>query len=162
MSLTLSEVPQFNDIADADLTGPQPPTDASLRKVVGNGKFSAVRCEVLFMGYYAHGNTIPAPISPVDGYQYQKSEAVFAAMIYSNRSPDEAFTPGQLTPPGQASSQPQNGPYNFPGCWDINDATGVVNLRTSYYTGGGAEVVTTDGILKVYAISQRSSITVPN
>jgi hypothetical protein len=82
-------------------------------------------------------------------------------MIYSNRAPAPGFVPGQAAPPAQSSSQPAP-LYNFPGGWDINDATGVVSLRTSYYTPGGAETVTNDGIIKVYAVCLRLSLNSAN
>jgi hypothetical protein len=87
---------------------------------------------------------------------------MFSWKIYSNRARQQPYTPGQQYPPPQSNSQPQNNLYNFPGGWDINDLTGVVSLRTSYYSGGGAEVVTNDGIIKVHCYAQRSSISVAN
>jgi hypothetical protein len=114
------------------------------------------------MGYYGDGDTIPTPTSPVDGYAYSRAECMFSWKIYSNRARQQPYTPGQQYPPPQSNSQPQNNLYNFPGGWDINDLTGVVSLRTSYYSGGGAEVVTNDGIIKVHCYAQRSSISVAN
>ena len=159
MGMTLTFTPVYNDPADAEIVGGQPLTDKAIQQISANAKFAAIRCEVIYCGFFWHGCVIQPPSSPVDGYQYLASECSYDWMIYSNRSPDGSFTPGQLTPPAQSSSQPQNGLYNFPGCWEINDLTGVVNLRTSYYSGTGAEEVTTDGIIKVYAFCQRSSVT---
>lgn len=158
--LTFSSIPGFNDIPDSSIAGDVPLTDDAIQKISHNAKFAAVRCEIIFMGYFGHGDTVPPPTSPVDGYTYSNSECMFTFTIYSNRSRQEPYTPGQQFPPPQSNSQPQNGLYNFPGGWDVNDLTGVVNLRTSYYSGGGAEVVTTDGIIKVYCFAQRSSISV--
>jgi hypothetical protein len=81
-------------------------------------------------------------------------------MIYSNRAPAPGFVPGQASPPGQSSAQPGS-LYNFPGGWDINDATGVVTLRTTYWQNG-SEVVNNDGILKVYAACLRLSLSSAN
>jgi hypothetical protein len=156
--LTMSAVPGFTDIPDSAIAGDVPLTDDSIQKISHNAKYGSVRCEVVYMGFYGHGDTIPAPVSPVDGYQYARAECSFIWSIYSNRSRAEPYTPGQQLPPPQANGQPQNGLYNFPGGWDINDLTGVVNLRTSYYSAGGAEVVTTDGIIKVFCFAQRSSV----
>jgi hypothetical protein len=158
--LTFSSVPGFNDIADSAIAGNQPLTDDSLLKISHNAKFAAVRCECIFMGYYGAGDTVPTPTSPVDGYAYSRAECSFIWMIYTNRSRAEPYTPGQQYPPPISDSQPQNGLYNFPGGWDINDLTGVITLRTSYYSGGGAEVVNTDGVIKVFCIAQRSSVSV--
>lgn len=160
--LTLSSIPGFSDIADSAIAGDVAMTDDSIQKISHNAKFAAVRSKIIFMGFYGHGDTIPTPTDPDDGYTYSRAECQFLWMIYCNRSRAEPYTPGQQYPPPIASSQPQNGLYNFPGGWDVNDLTGVVNLRTTYYSGGGAEVVTTDGIIKVYAAVTRSSVTAAN
>ena len=109
-------------------------------------------------GHFVLGNTRGF----LDGYAYSRAECIFWWTIYSNRARQQPFTAGQQYPPPQSNSQPQNNLYNFPGGWDINDLTGVVSLRTSYYSGGGAEVVTNDGIIKVICVAQRSSISVAN
>lgn len=160
--LTITAIPGFFDLADSTLAAGQPVTDDVMLKISHNAKFSAVRTEIMFMGFYANGNTIPLPTSPVDGYTYTRAEVQYFWMIYSNRSPASGFVAGQASPPAQASSQPQAAPYNFPGGWDIDDATGVVTLRTTYYTAGGSEVVTADGIIKVYAICSRLSVSSAN
>ena len=160
--LTWSEINGFIDIPNSAIAGDEPLTDDSIQKISANAKAAALRPEIIFMGFFGHGDTIPTPTSPVDGYAYARAECSFIFNIYSNRSRAEPYTPGQQTPPPQASSQPQNGLYNFPGGWDINELTGVVNLRTTYYAGGGSEVVTTDGIIKVYCFAQRSSVSAGN
>ncbi|HLW79360.1 MAG TPA: hypothetical protein VKU44_07150, partial [Terriglobia bacterium] len=66
--LTFSQIPGFFDIADSVLAGGQPLTDDDMTKISHNAKFAAVRTELLFMGFYKPGDTIPAPVSPVDGY----------------------------------------------------------------------------------------------
>jgi hypothetical protein len=159
--LTLSAIPGFFDLADSAIAAGQPLTDDSMLKISHNAKFGAVRSKLIFMGFYANGDTVPTPIDPDDGYAYSRAECQFIWMIYSNRAPAPGFVPGQATPPAQSSSQPAP-LYNFPGGWDINDATGVVSLRTSYYTPGGAETVTNDGIIKVYAVCLRLSLNSAN
>jgi hypothetical protein len=158
--LTLSSIPGFFDLADSALAAGQPLTDDSLLKISHNAKFGTVRSKVIFMGFYANGNTVPTPIDPDDGYAYSRAECQFVWMIYSNRSPAPGFVPGQASPPAQSSSQP--GPlYNFPGGWDINDATGLVSLRTTYWQNGN-EIVNNDGIIKVYAACLRLSLNSSN
>lgn len=160
--LSFTSVPGFTDVADSAIAGDKALTDNALQAVSHNSKFGIVRCELIIMGFYGDGDTIPTPVSPVDGYAYSRAECIFWWTIYSNRARQQPFTAGQQYPPPQSNSQPQNGLYNFPGGWDINDLTGVVSLRTSYYSGGGAEVVTNDGIIKVICVAQRSSISVAN
>ena len=159
--LTLSAIPGFFDLADGAIAAGQPLTDDSMLKISHNAKFGTVRSKLIFMGFYANGNTVPTPIDADDGYAYSRAECQFIWMIYSNRAPAPGFVPGQAAPPAQANSQ-ANLLYNFPGGWDINDATGLVSLRTTYYTPGGAETVTNDGIIKVYAVCLRLSLNSAN
>jgi hypothetical protein len=153
--LTLTAIPGFSDLPDSAIAAGQALTDTSMLALSHNAKFATVRGKVIFMGFYAHGNTVPTPIDPDDGYAYARAECQFVFMPYTNRAPASGFVPGQATPPAQSSSQP--GPlYNWPGGWDINNQTGLVTLWTSYYWNG-RETVNNDGIIKVYAICLRES-----
>src|SRR5438876_1159874 len=67
----------YCDISDATLAAGQVLTDDSMVKISENAKFAAVRPEVIFMGYYANGATVPVPQSLVDGYVYSRSEIIF-------------------------------------------------------------------------------------
>jgi hypothetical protein len=154
--LTLSAIPGFFDLADSAIAAGQPLTDDSMLKISHNAKFGAVRSKLIFMGFYADGNTIPTPIDPDDGYAYSRAECQFVWMIYSNRAPAPGFMPGQASPPALSASQPGQ-LYNFPGGWDVNDPTGLVSLRTTYWQNGN-EVVNSDGIIKVYAVCLRLSL----
>jgi hypothetical protein len=158
--LTLSAVPGFNDIPDSAIAGDVPLTDDSLQKISHNAKFAAVRGKLIFMGFYGSGDTVPTPTDPDDGYAYSRAECSFVWMPYSNRSRAEPYTAGQQYPPPQSNIQP-GVLYNFPGCWDINDLTGVVSMRTTYWSSG-TEIVNTDGIMKVYCIALRSSVSAAN
>jgi len=158
--LTWAQINGFFDLADAVLDPDQPVTDDLLKKINHNAKAAAVRCEIIYMGFYKHGNTVGVPVSPVDGEQYLRSEVMNVWTMYSNRAPGAGFTPGQAAAPSQANSQ-AGALYNCPGAWNINDATGLVSLRTTYWTGA-SEIVTTDGIVKVWAHCQRQSVNVAN
>ena len=158
--LTLSSIPGFFDLADSAIAAGQPLTDDSMLKISHNAKFGAVRSKLIYMGFYANGNTVPTPIDPDDGYAYSRAECQFVWMIYSNRSPATGFVPGQAAPPGQANSQPGT-LYNFPGGWNVNDATGLVTLYTTYWQNGN-ELVSNDGVIKVYAVCLRLSLNSAN
>jgi hypothetical protein len=155
--LVLSAIPGFFDLADSAIAAGKLLTDDTMLKISHNAKFSAVRGKLIFMGFYANGNTVPTPIDPDDGYAYLRPECQFVWTIYSNRAPATGFVPGQATPPPISSSQPGQ-LYNFPGGWAINDVTGLVTLWTTYYANG-TETVNNDGIIKVYAICSRMSST---
>jgi hypothetical protein len=157
--LTMSAVPGFFDLADSAIAGGQPLTDDSLLKISHNAKFAAVRSEVIYMGFYTSGNTVPAPVSPVDGYAYQRSECVFIPIFASSRQPAAGFVPGQATFPALANNDLGTGsllivPYEL----DINDTTGVVTCQV-YFAGNAAQ---NQGTVKVYCIAMRSSVNVGN
>lgn len=157
--LTFSSVPGFFDIGDSAIAGGQPLTDDSISKISHNAKFGAVRCEIIYMGFYSAGNTVATPTSPVDGYAYSRSEVMYIPILASSRSPAAGFTPGQAAFPTLATTDPGTGnliicPYQL----DINDTTGVVTCQT-YWSTSGAE---NQGTVKVYAICQRSSVSIAN
>jgi hypothetical protein len=157
--LTMSSVPGFFDLADSAIAGGQPLTDDSLLKISHNAKFAAVRCEVIYMGFYTSGSTVPAPVSPVDGYAYQRSECLFIPIFASSRQPAAGFVPGQTTFPTLANNDLGTGsllivPYQL----DINDTTGLVTCKV-YFSGNAAQ---NQGTVKVYCLGMRSSVNVGN
>jgi hypothetical protein len=155
--LILNSIPSFSDLPDSAIAAGKALTDATLLAMAHNTKFATVRGKLIFMGFYAHGNTVRTPVDPDDYYQYARSECQYLFMPYSNRAPAPGFIPGQMERPAQSSSQPGT-LYNWPGGWAINDVTGLVTLWTSYDQNGN-EVVNNDGIIKVYAICCRMSVT---
>ncbi len=157
--LTFSSIPGFFDLGDAAIAGGQALTDDSISKISHNAKFGAVRCELIYMGFFTAGNTVPTPTSPVDGYVYSRSEVMYIPILASSRSPAAGFVPGQAAFPTLATTDPGTGnliicPYQL----DINDTTGVVTCQT-YWSVSGAE---NQGTVKVYAMCQRSSVNTAN
>ncbi len=157
--LTLNAIPGFFDIQDAAIAGNQPLTDDSIQKISHNAKFGAVRCELIYMGFYTSGNTVPTPVSPVDGYAYLRQECAFMPVFASSRQPAAGFVPGQAQFPGLAQSDLGTGSLVIvPYALDVNDSTGVVTCQV-YFSGNGAQ---NQGTVKVYALCQRSSVNVNN
>jgi hypothetical protein len=157
--LTMSVIPGFFDIADSALAGGQPLTDDSILKISHNAKFGVVRNEIVYMGFYTAGNTVPTPTSPVDGYAYQRSECAFIPILVSSRQPAAGFVPGQSTFPILANNDLGTGtlvvvPYGL----DIDDSTGLVTCQV-YFSGNAAQ---NQGTVKVYCLATRSSVNVPN
>lgn len=147
--------PGFVDLPDSDLAADKALTDDILVKISQNSKFSTVRCEYIFMGFYVNGDTIPVPVSPVDGYAYSREELLFDFTLYTTRAPAAGFVSGQADPPAISANQPANLLFYTN---DIDDATGVVTIVTAYYFQGGAQTDTNNGILKVFAVCQRESV----
>jgi hypothetical protein len=153
--MTIRSSPGFVDLPDANIAAASVVTDDSLVKILQNAKLGCVRLEVIFMGYYKHGDTIPQPVSPVDQYTYARTEVIYDFTLYSTRAPAVGFVSGQATAPVIAILQPGNLYWKRA---VINDATGVVSIDVSYYKQGGSETITHDGIVKVYAMGQRASV----
>jgi hypothetical protein len=156
--MLMSSVPGFFDIADSTIAGGQPLTDYALAKISHNAKFGAVRCEVIYMGFYGPGDTVSPPVSPVDGYAYSYPECLFLPILYSARSPAPGYVPGQASAPALSNSDAGQGnlivsPYQL----DVNDANGKVVMQT-YWSTSGAE---NQGTTKVMAICQRLSVNLP-
>jgi hypothetical protein len=151
--LIIGSPPVFVDVADATVASNRPLTATNFLRISRNAKHGSVRHEVIYMGFFGNGDTVPLPISPVDGYTYGQEEIQYNFRLYSTRAPGAGFTPGQKTVP--AISGDQNGNLYY---WtaSIDDATGYVSLLTSSYKEGGREDTPFDGIVKVYAICQRN------
>ena len=84
--LTFASIPGFFDLADSAIAAGQPLTDDSISKISHNAKFGVVRAEQFYMGFYANGNTVAAPVSPVDGYAYSYAECLFFLIHSSSLS----------------------------------------------------------------------------
>lgn len=157
--LTMTTIPGFFDIADAAIAGGQPLTDDSILKISHNAKFGAVRTEIIYMGFYASGNTVPTPVSPVDGYAYSRQECLFIPIFASSRQPGAGFVPGQAVFPTLANSDLGSGSLiSVPYVLDINDATGALTCQV-YFSGNAAQ---NQGTVKVYCIGVRSGVNVGN
>jgi hypothetical protein len=155
--LTFNTIPGFFDIADSVLAAGQPLTDDAILKISHNAKFAAVRTEILFMGYFQPGDTVPTAVSPVDGYAYSRAECMYLPILVSSRLPAAGFVAGQSDFPPLASNDPGQGslaivPYQL----DVNDATGQIVCQTYWSTSGPEN----QGVVKVYCIAVRSSANV--
>jgi hypothetical protein len=159
--LTMASIPGFFDIADSVMVGGQPLTDDTMTKISHNAKFGAVRHEKIYMGYYASGNTIAPPQSPVDGYQYSYAECSFSIAGFCSRAPAPGFVPGQVAFPAIANTdQGASTGTILMMAYDVNDANGLVTITVDYWANG-QEYNTSDGFVKVFANCQRSSLTLP-
>lgn len=84
--LKMKSIPAFSDIQNADISSDQALTDQSIQAISNNAKFGATRLEIIYMGFWADGNLILPPASPVDGYQYSYPEVSFLWMDLLTRS----------------------------------------------------------------------------
>jgi hypothetical protein len=153
---TLSVSPaQFIDLPDSSLVANKALTQAVMQALAHNGFFAAVRCEFFDMGYYRDGDSVPAPVSPVDGYAYKLAECLFILILASSRQPDNSqFTPGQAAFPVLANNDVGSGnlivaPYVL----EINPTSGTITCQMYFSDSGVAH----QGSVRVVCVGQRLS-----
>ncbi len=159
--MKISMIPGCSDIPDTLFYSGKIAWEDIFIKICETGKFSVVRWETIFMGYYRSGATVGQPVSPVDGYQYSPQEVRYDFSVFTTRGAGPNFINGQALVPTFALGQISNNqPANL--YWpamDIDDITGQVTNTVSYFAQGRVpETITGDGILKVDAICQRQSL----
>lgn len=136
----------FTDIADSEFV-----TDAPLDVVMAqtmnrDAKFAVLNSEAIFCGEFVNGQTIPAPVSPVDGYAYSYSQVRFG---FSWRWTAISSTFGQPD-----MSLGQLGPMKA----SINASTGAVTTSVTYIGEDSTNFVTSYGRIVVVAFCSRSNL----
>lgn len=128
--------------------------------------------ELLFLGYYEHGDDISVAahpskyVSPFDSYVYTQNQVLYYQLqMVSTRSPATGFVSGQTVDPGQSGTNPENlswklwflqqnvvdNPSGFNGANYL-----TVYLFQGYTDGNGNERDVHAGYCRVYAMCQRS------
>ncbi len=157
----------YDEVPEDLLAVAQPLREQVIQGMSHAAKFAALRCEIIFMGFWASGYTLGLPTSPVDGYVYAQSEVLYRACLFSTLAPAGGFANGQTAVPSLAGGTLAKRTGEGPLYWwiaNLDDVTGATLNYISYYLEGGAETIHGDGILKIYAICQRqsdNSITAP-
>jgi len=149
VSLTLSEIPGFTDIADSVFNAGSALSSASVKALNADAKFGAVRNEQ-FWGYYRHGDTVELPVSAADGYEYSRDELVYSWSVWWTGSAPTACAGTQTAPTRGATGG--SGTLLQMG-FDVDQATGEVTCNVSYFSGSQND--TNDGILVVTVHAQR-------
>jgi len=139
--ISLAAIPSFVDIPDSTFAVDQPVKASTMTQLAHNAKFAMVRREVI-AGVYTHGETIAAPKSGIDGYQYSYDEVTFWWCR------DFSYSPATKLPSGG-------------GCilsWaDSVSSVGLVSCQTNYFIDGGDDTPTNDGQLFVLMLCQRNA-----
>ena len=129
----------FTDLADSALTGGSVFTQDDAFALNGNSKFGAVRRESFTLGFFASGNVVPTPVSPVDGYQYSTAECIYVPIFASSRQPAGGFVPGQLNFPTLANSDVGTGDLQItPYVLYVDRDTGILQMNVYFSTSGSA------------------------
>lgn len=143
MSLTLSSKPGFSSLSSAAFAAGQTASSFNIAKMSQNAAFGIVRLE-FFTGIYAEGDTIPLPISTVDGYRYSREELFYQWALYSTFNKDSHWITG-----------PDSLWYAG---WKVDQDTGQVFSSEYYRRSSNANpdgAQSHDGQLLVFTIAQR-------
>jgi hypothetical protein len=141
--LTLSAIPGFSDLSNSVLVATDPARGLHVEQISSNATFGKVRIEI-FHDLYFDGDTVPTPVSPIDGYVYSRSECMYFYNIAVSTNKDTGWI------------QIGSGSLWFTN-WFVNQGTGEVSSLEWYRnTGsGGTRTPTNDGQIIVYTIAQR-------
>lgn len=150
MSLTLSSQPGFTQIPGTSFASNAPVTAAVMQELNASAQFAAVRNEQ-FYGYYKNGETVQLPVSPADGYQYQRDELLYSFSWYSTGGQPTACD-GTQTPPTPGSTTGQGTVLQTMA--NVDQSTGLVTTQVSYYKA--SQMNQPDGVLLVITHAQRN------
>ena len=140
--LTMAELASFNAINAAALATDAAYSQDKIQGLNRNSKFGVVSLEAIWCGEFVTGDTIAAPISPIDNYQYRHEEITFL--------PSWRWTCLGTVYVQPALSLGQLGPMQI-----SISAAGVVTLNVSMFNSGLTNE-STFGRISVIALCQRS------
>jgi hypothetical protein len=142
MALTLKTIPGYSDLSDTVLAAGDPAYGIHTEEISGNAAFGMVRLEV-FQGQYFDGDTVPLPVSGIDGYVYSRAELLYVFNVRSSTDKDSGWITGYDT--------------LWFANWDVDQTTGKV-FSSEWYRRSGTNLQaqeTHDGQILVYTIGQR-------
>jgi hypothetical protein len=147
-ALVMSAIPDWNALSAASFATDKPEGTTLMKRLNGNAKYGVSSTEVIEMGEFVNGDTVPLPVSPIDGYAYSRSELQY---IFSWRWTCDGAS--FVQPP---YNQGQLGPLNV----SINALTGAVSIVVHMINDRGENQVTESGWgrIKVTALCQRGAI----
>jgi hypothetical protein len=147
MGLTLSFPPGYSDLQDSSLVADSPAFGISIGKIYGNSVFGMARTEVFPSGPYQNGDTVPLPVSTIDGYAYSRSELIYVWTIQNTVNKSTGWISA-----GDSLWYCQ---------WLVDQSTGQVFCDEWYSKSGLIPFPshTNDGTLTVYTIAQRQLTT---
>src|SRR5580765_6351338 len=120
--LTLDIIPGYTDLSDTALEQDKPAFGIHVEAISSNAAFGKVRTEI-FHGLYFHGQTVPTPVSPIDKYQYSRSECIYFYNIAVSTNKDSGWI------------QIGTGSLWFTD-WFVDQGTGEVTSLQWYRNGG--------------------------
>jgi hypothetical protein len=149
MTLSLANIPGFNDLSDTPLAAEKNVIGVHLGGISGNAAFGVVRLEV-FTGLYHDGDTVILPTSDIDGYNYQRSELMYLWVPINTGNPSTQW----------ATDGP---PWTmWYGAWSVDQTTGAVACAVGYRGNNDhkdRQANTKDSTLQIFTIAQRNLTT---
>jgi hypothetical protein len=145
-TLTIEDAPSYIDLDNTVFEVDDPLATTPLTQLSRNAKFAVANAEVIYMGEFWTGQTVPNPVSPADGHIYSYGETKFqfswrwTTVGSEFTQPDFSF--GQLHRIEAA----------------VNPANGLVSTAVAMYNSG--VIATTWGRIAVFAFCQRSDAAV--
>lgn len=143
MAITFAQIHGFSDLSDTIFEADNPAFGDMVQAIAENSEFAYTHLEI-FQGMYVNGDTVPLPLSPIDGYQYSIDECLFL------------WNPDIST--NQQTGWIQSGSGSLFFCeWNVDQTTGDVFSLEWYRNNGsgGSRTQTNDGQIRVYTICQR-------
>lgn len=157
-ALGLTVPPGLAELPFASIVEDAPLTQSLMQTLAINSKFAAVKAEVIYMGEFVNGQTVPQPISPEDQYVYSYAEVMFMSCWKWTTEPNAFAPPPMATANGG----------NADGGWSqLNElqasvgGTGLVNCQVFFNNHGVIDPSAADnggiayGRLVVFAFCQR-------
>ena len=143
--ISLSAVPAWTDLADTAFDTDSVWRTDRLSQLNANAKRGIVQAELLDMGEFAHGQIVPAPVSPVDGHVYANTEIEWLPCWRWTPHFTTGITSG---PTGATLSRIQVSV----------SAARVVSSTMTYRLGASSDTATNDGRIHVFAFCFRSGV----
>lgn len=144
-NIVMASSPSYSAITAGWIGLDKPLTQQLAQGLNDDAKFSVVNEEVIFLGEFYNGQTVPHPVSPADGYTYSYAECKF---LFSWRWTPQGNSAALAAPP---ISYGQLGPMQA-----SVSSVGVVSTTVKYIDDNGNVNSTNDGRLAVFAFCTRS------
>ena len=147
--LIANQLTAYTDIADSALATDKAWTTDLAKQFNNNAKFGAASSEVIYMGEFYNGQTVPVAVSPKDGYSYARAQT---KLIHCWRWTSIGNSSTLQVPD---LSRGQLGPF----ICTINQTTGVVSITVKYIDNNGTLNSFTDsGRVAVFALCSRANL----
>jgi hypothetical protein len=144
MPLHLNIIPGFSDVSDSVFVAGQVAFGLHLEQINANAACGMDNLEI-FQAIYVNGDTVALPVSPTDGYIYDRSELIYIWTVRNSVDPKSNF----ITGPDSL----------WFANWDVNQSTGEVFSEEWYERSSAADsrnpAQSNDGSIQVFTIGQR-------